>query len=164
MHHRRLTSDELRELETEFIRFLSSQGIDGPTWQSLKTNNPDRAEEILDEFSRFIYESTIDQLEYLEFKTPNDIKCFHCGPDGMTLLGLFIEGNSDVDFTQEFHLESARESVHRAGARLKMYRSRKAYVPDRRSEIFKMMEYGCRISRDGMLYQTLNAVAQQQNG
>ena len=158
MHHRRLRPEELAELETDFIRFLSSQGIDGSTWTTMKTEQPERAEEVLDEFSRFVYESTLDQIEYLEYKSQNDIKCFHCREEGMVLLGVFVEGNAEVNFREDFDLEAARQKIVAAGARLKMYQSRKSYHPDRRSELFKMLENGCRISRDGLIFKTLDGL------
>ena len=158
MYHRRLKPEELAELETDFIRFLSSQGIDGPGWAKMKTARPERAETVVDEFSRFVYESTLDRIEYLEYKSQNDIKCFHCRPEGMILLGVFVEGNADVDFREDVDLEEARQKIVAAGARLKMYQSRKSYHPDRRTELFTMLENGCRISRDGLVYRTLDGL------
>lgn len=159
-YYRRLQPDELEELTTDFVRFLAAQGIDGPTWVRLRTDEPERAASVIDEFSRFVYESTLDKIEYLELKTPNDIKTFHCTPEGMILYGLMVQGQNvpEVDFTKEFDLQRAQQAIVERGAQLKLYRSTKGYRPDRRSELFKMLENGCKISRDGALYKMLKGL------
>jgi len=71
MRFRRLTEEEFKAVETEFVKFLSSQGLDAPEWQKIKGENPHMVEYLLDEFSTFFWESTTSRITFLE-KLSND--------------------------------------------------------------------------------------------
>ena len=92
MKYKRLTNDELAELETEFVRFLATYQINGQEWAKMKENEPQKVEELIEVFSDVVYEKTLTNIEYLEFKTPNDIKTFHCQKDKIVMMGLMVEG------------------------------------------------------------------------
>ena len=66
MRFRRLTEEEFAALEPEFVKFLSSQGIDAVEWQKAKSEKPHKVEYLLDEFSTFFWESTTSRITYLE--------------------------------------------------------------------------------------------------
>ena len=100
MKYRRLSVEELEQLEPDFIRFLATNSIAGEDWVKMKANNPERSNELIDLFSDLIFERTLKKVEHLEFKTPNDIKLFHCMEDKIVMLGLFVEGHSNLDFTK----------------------------------------------------------------
>jgi hypothetical protein len=72
MRFRRLTEEEFAALESEFIKFLSSQGIDAAEWQKAKSENPHKVEYLLDEFSTFFWESTTSRITYLEKLSDED--------------------------------------------------------------------------------------------
>ena len=78
MKYRRLTNDELTELEKEFVRFLASNHITALDWEKLKGHDPKRVESLIEVFSDIVFEKILQGIEYLEFKTPTDIKTFHC--------------------------------------------------------------------------------------
>jgi hypothetical protein len=66
MRFRRLTEEEFAALEPEFVKFLSSQGVDAIEWQKVKSDSPHKVEYLLDEFSTFFWESTTSRITYLE--------------------------------------------------------------------------------------------------
>jgi len=72
MIFRRLTEEEFEALEPEFVKFLSSQGIDAPEWQKVKSDSPNKVEYLLDEFSTFFWESTTSRITYLEKYSDED--------------------------------------------------------------------------------------------
>lgn len=72
MRFRRLTEEEFADLEPEFVKFLSSQGIDAVEWQKAKSEKPHKVEYLLDEFSTFFWESTTSRIKYLEKRTDED--------------------------------------------------------------------------------------------
>ncbi|MBI49053.1 MAG: hypothetical protein CL850_02030 [Crocinitomicaceae bacterium] len=72
MRYRRLTSEELAVVEGEFVKFLASQGLDAPEWQKVKSDNPNKVEHLLDEFSTFFWECTTSRITYLEKVTSDD--------------------------------------------------------------------------------------------
>jgi hypothetical protein len=155
MKYRRLTTDELQELENEFILFLSSNQVTAPEWTTIKAEQPEKADELIDLFSDIVFENTLAKIEYLEYKEPKDIKTFHCQEDKIVMLGMIVEGESNIDFTKETSLDQMMGQMKLSGARLKLYQAEKAYSPNREDELFKMLESGCLISKEGTMFKTL---------
>ena len=159
MKYRRLSNDELAQLELQFIRFLSAQSITGEDWKKTKENDPQRAEELIGQFSDIVIEKTLHNVQYLEYKEPRDIKTFHCQDDKITMRGLFAEGGDGLDFTGEMSPAEMNEVMKNSGATLKVYTAEKGYKDgDRLAEIFKMLESGCKISPDGALYKSFGVM------
>ena len=157
MKYRRLTLDELAELEQEFIRFLAMNSVSGPDWINMKKQEPKKAEHLINTFSELVFERILQKVEYLELRTPTDFKTFHCLPDKIVLLGLKIEGVTSLDFTEKTAPAQMLDQLKRAGAQLKMYIAEKAYTKERSIELFEMMERGCLISK-GEMFRTLEAL------
>ena len=155
MKYRRLTNDELAELENEFIRFLASNTITSQDWVKLKTETPTKAEELIEVFSDIVFEKILGKVAYMEHRETQDLRLFHCLEDKMILLGLRVAPNVGIDFTQKQTAEEMLSKFRQApkGA-LKMYRAEKVYKPNRTAELFKMLENGCLISK-GVLFKTL---------
>ncbi len=156
MKFRKLNKEELEEVRTEFIRFLVTNGITADEWEKMKDETPEKAERVIELFSDLVFEKVLKDIEYLEFKTPNDIKTFHCTEDKIYMLGLRAKGAEALDFTQNQSPEQMMQLIRLSGVRLQLYSGEKAYRKARELELFEMMENGARISRDGALYQTLS--------
>jgi len=162
MKYRRLTNEELAELEKEFIRFLSSNTVTGEDWEKIKKEDSKKAEGLIEIFSDIVFEKTIEKLEYLEFKIPTDMKIFHCRKEEIEMMGLRIEGETDLDFTKNSDPKSMIQMLQTAGANLQLYNAQKKYKDnDRSQEIFRMMQGGALIS-DGKLYETLKDLQPKQ--
>ena len=160
MKYRRLTIDELEELEQDFIRFLASNSITGEDWTKMKAENSSKSNELIDLFSDLIFDRTLKKVEHLEFKTPNDMKLFHCLEDKIVMMGLFVEGNSDLDFTQPADPAQMLDQLKNSSATLKLYQAEKQFSKQREMELFEMMENGCLISK-GELFFTLQKLREQ---
>lgn len=158
MKYRRLTNDELAELETEFIRFLVSNTITGDDWEKIKKEDPEKADGLIKIFSDIVFDKTISKIEYLELKTPHDLKIFRCKKEGIELMGLKVEGETDLDFTQEVSPEEMMTKLQSSDAKLQLYAANKKYKnDDRAQEIFQMMQWGSLIS-DGKLFHLLKTL------
>ena len=158
MKYRRLTTDELEELETEFIQFLASNTVTGEDWEALKKDDAERAEELIDIFSDIVFEKVLQRIEYLEMNTPKDIRTFHCGPEIIRLNGLRVVGESDLDLTVNQDPREMMAQAQKSGATLQMYTGEKNYKPSRDEELFLMMQHGALISKDGFLFNTLEGL------
>jgi hypothetical protein len=155
MQFRRLSLEELEELKDDFIRFLAANQVTATDWEQIKTQEPEKAGSLLDLFSDLVFERVLKNLEYLEFKTPYDLKTFHCREDKILMLGLMVDEHAGVDFTREQAAGEMMQSLQASGASLKLYSAEKAYSESREDELFRMMENGCLISKDGALYKLL---------
>jgi len=158
MKYRRLAKEELAELEQEFVRFLAANSVTADDWQKLKAAEPEKAEGLIDIFSDIVFEKTLSGAEYLEFKTPKDLKTFHFKKEKVTLNGLKVEGPSNLDFTQDVSPEQMLGQLKMSTAQLKLYTAEKEYRKEREQEIFDLMERGALISRDGALFKTLESL------
>ncbi|MCB0580114.1 MAG: hypothetical protein KDD10_12500 [Phaeodactylibacter sp.] len=158
MKYRRLRQDEMESLEKEFVRFLASNQVTADEWEKLKAEEPEKTEKLIGIFSDIVFEKVIGDVQYLEFKTPKDVKTFHLQEDRIVMNGLLVEGNTSFDFTQQQSPQQMLQQIQLAGARLKLYTAEKAYSRSRDMEIFEMMENGALISRDGSLFRTLEGL------
>jgi flagellar motor switch protein FliG len=155
MKYKRLTNDELEELETEFIRYLATYQITAQEWEKMKETEPQKVDELIETFSDLVYEKTLTNIEYLEYKTPNDIKTFHCQKDKIVMMGLMVEGDVTIDFTKQLASNEMSELIQKSNAQVNLYSAEKEYKGGREEELFRMLDWGCLISKDGHLYKTL---------
>jgi len=146
MKYRRLSSEELGELEKEFIDFLIVNGVTADTWVDLKAKNNEKANSIIDSFSDIIFEGILRKVKYLEFVTPKSIKSFQCLASEIVLVGLDSEGDSKIDFTKNDWMSDIDN--------VKIYNSSKQYKESREIELFNMIQKGASIS-DGELFKKL---------
>lgn len=158
MQYRRLQPDELAELEIEFIRFLAANTVTGEDWEKLKTNEPEKAQGLIDVFSDIVFDKIVQGAQYLEFKTPQDLKTFHCLPDKIVLNGLRVQGADSLDLTQDLSPEQMMQLLRVSGGKLRLYTAEKAYQPSREQEIFRMLENGAQISKKGELFKALEGL------
>ncbi|MEZ4986355.1 MAG: DUF6495 family protein [Saprospiraceae bacterium] len=152
MRFRRLTMEELQEMEKEFVQFLVSNTITGEDWVKIKTETPEKADELIDLFSDIVFDKITQDIQYLEFKTPDDIKAFHCLEDKIILNGLRIDGTPPHGLDASLPFPEIMKELEKAGINIQIYTAEKAYRPDRAAELFRMLEGGARISRDGYFF------------
>jgi hypothetical protein len=152
MKYKRLSAEELKELEKEFIHFLSSAQITGPDWEKMKKEEPLHAEELIEVFSDMVYEKVMGKIEYLEFRDEHNLNIFHYGKDRVEMAGLSVKPGSGIDL----RLEDAMRNWDGSG--VNVLRTEKEYVKDRGVEIFEMLESGCLIT-DNRLFELIKELA-----
>jgi len=147
--YRILTSEELQELEKEFVNFLVLNGIPADDWQKMKTDGS-KAHRMIELFSDVVFEKILREITYLEHHSPSSIKSFHCKKEEILLIGIDAE-NQQLDLTSSNILEKLESSSSRD---LKIYQASKKYTPSRELELYAMLENGC-IKSEGKLYHLL---------
>lgn len=143
---RRLTIEELKELEQEFIAFLVVNGVEAEMWEEIKKETPDKAEEIVDQFSDVVFTSVFRKKEYIDFIAEDSIKCFHFQPDQAVMVAIQTN-NTEVNF-----MESSLDQLQKE--EFEVYSTNKKYASTREEEMFQLIEKGARLS-DGDLYKKL---------
>ena len=156
MKYRRLSKEELESLEKDFVKFLASNHITADDWVKLKAKNSKKVENLIAIYSDIVFDKTLSNLAYLEFKTPHDIKTFHCQVEKMIMFGIVVAPNSGVDFTQNLSAQGIMLAIKESGQNIQIYTAEKKYNENREKELFNMMESGCLISKDGYLFKTLS--------
>ncbi len=76
MKYRRLSTDELQELEKEFVHFLVSNGIAADDWVKLKEEENDKAEALIDTFSDVVMEKVLGKVDFLEKREKSSVLFF----------------------------------------------------------------------------------------
>ncbi|MFZ4544430.1 MAG: DUF6495 family protein [Saprospiraceae bacterium] len=145
MKYRRLSIRELESLEQEFIYFLVMQGIPADDWLKIKTEDTDKMNAIIDEFSDLVFQTSIEKAEFLLHIQPTELLFFHCKAEQMQLYALTIENTSDVDlitFNDFDQLLNALSNSEKA----KRFELAKPYRPNRDQTIYQLLESGCGIS------------------
>jgi len=146
MKYRRLSSEELSELEKEFIDFLIVNGVTADVWVDLKADDKEKADSIIDSFSDVVFEGILRKTQYLDFVTPTSVKSFQCLANEIVLVGLDSEVSSGIDFTKNDWQSDFSD--------LKIYNSSKQYKNSREEELFNMIQNGASIS-NGELFKQL---------
>ncbi|MFY0686364.1 MAG: hypothetical protein JXQ90_04315 [Cyclobacteriaceae bacterium] len=152
MKYRRLTTDELHELEKEFVDFLVVNGITADEWVNLKEQAPDKAEQIVDAFSDVVMEGVLRKIKFIDMITSGFLYCFQCLEDKMVLVGLEKDADVVIDFTQRDQISEALAKKQKG---IKIFTQNKVYTKTREVELFEMLSKGCNIS-DGTMFKTLS--------
>lgn len=148
--YKRLSKEELDELEKEFIDFLVINGIAAEDWQQMKTNQTEIAEEIIDQFSDVVWEGSLRKLEYLHRITERALYAFKCEADKIHLIRL-ADPNPRADLRDQEY----RDNRLRNPSGLKVSKKTKDYEKDREQELYNLIQMGCVIS-EGALYRSLD--------
>ena len=145
MIFRRLTDDELEELKDEFVQYLVANGVDADLWEQYKKDETEKAELFVQQFSNVVLQKSLEKVEYLEHRTPSDLKLFYFGKEGIDLIAL---KSSVVDLTNmaEFNPEDFKN--------IEIFKASKPYTKNREVELFELTEKGCQITSH-MLYDLL---------
>ena len=136
MKYRRLSSEELQEMEQEFIQYLVSNGIDAADWK--KIQKTEEAETWILGFSEAVLQKALEGINYLEFRSSHEARFIECGKEGMRLVAMT---SSEVDLTKP---EEVALVMQKPG-KIELFKGQKKYTKEREIELFEMtteMEQG----------------------
>ena len=149
--YRRLTSEELSELEKEFIDFLIVNGITADLWLAMKSKETEKAERMVELFSDVIFEGTLRKTQYADHVSASSMYSFHFLEREIHLVGV-EDTIGQLDFTQKDTLTKLSQSIPKG---LKVFFEAKNFKVDRQKDIFDLTTNGAEIS-DGQLFKQLS--------
>jgi hypothetical protein len=149
--YRLLSSEELHEMEKEFVEYLIINGITADEWATLKETGPEKVEKIIELFSDVVFESILQKVQFLEYREKKSLKVFQCLPSSLVAVVMECRGEEDVDFTNPSFIQKASTIPP---ASLQVYSTSKPYHKNREMELFDMIQGGCIIT-DDKLFKTL---------
>ena len=138
MRFRRLTEEEFNAVETEFTKFLASNGLDAPEWQRIKSDNPAQVENLLDEFSTFFWESTTTRIKFLEKITDTEKWVFKFNESSAQVMRWMSSGEGETEL-----MKGNKEFPEEARGREIFLLLEQGLVPcpeDRHEELEKLFE------------------------
>lgn len=149
--YRKLSLEELNEMEKEFIDFLVLNGITGDDWVKLKVTNPEKAEGICDAFSDVVFTKILKNIRYIERHAAKQIVTIYCDDNQMSLLGLDVPDDIDIDLTNPEQFKTLKSNPPKG---LRTLKSSKQYSKPRETELWDMLNDGFFVS-DQKLYMAL---------
>ena len=115
MKYRRLTLEELKPLENEFIDFLVVNGVIADDWEQLLVNDVEKSNQIIDAFSEVVFEGIMRKTQFLEYRSKGELITFSCMADLIYMAGIRLDthGAFKIDFNDEFSIKRAEKSLNK---------------------------------------------------
>ena len=148
MKYARLTKEQFEELHKEFINFLATQSITASEWEDIKINKPEAAEEELDIFSDLVWEGVLNQAQFLEHFSPQQIFLFKITEVTINLIGVKVD-NDQIDITTRAGYGLLQKNL--MDDSVSLYTSSKVISEDRNQDIFALIQKGA-VKTRGNLY------------
>lgn len=157
MKYRLLSKEQFEALNEEFATFLATNGIDKDAWDTIKSNNPDQVDNLLEQFSDLVWEDVLNRTKYLEHYAEQSINLFHCEPNQISRIVVQIN-NTAYDMRTE---EGIDWFINNSNSRFIDYlKGQKNYIDERNLELFEIIEQGAELS-DGELFKALEKIIQK---
>ncbi len=116
LKYRILTTEELKELEKEFIQFLVVHGILGDEWKKLNEENPNEAIELVEIFSDTVLEKVYSEICYLEFKTKDLLILLAYSHNQVEQIRIQAKGSKEIDLMNWQGFTAAMNSLEKLDA------------------------------------------------
>lgn len=104
MKYTRLSLQDLKDLEKEFVEFLALNGIPAEDWEKLKKNDLDKVEGIIDQFSDVIWESVLRKTEMVELRRKDNLTVCKVEEGKLTTL-VMKTTDENIDLTSSEDIE-----------------------------------------------------------
>ena len=101
INYRVLNKAELEGLSKEFIEFLVLNGITAEDWENIKSEFPERAEEIIAYFSEAVFEQIFRKVQFMERITEREILCYQCLAVRIVVVGVRLADHVDKNFLKD---------------------------------------------------------------
>lgn len=151
MKYSRLTKEQFEELHPEFINFLATQTITATEWDEIKTSKPEVAEQELDVFSDLVWEGVLNNAQFIEHISPEQMHLFSLGDDKMHVIAVQIKNG--IDITTKDGFDWLRENL--MDENVEFLQAKKEYSEDKNKDKFTLIQQGGVITK-GDLYTYLN--------
>lgn len=159
MKYGRLSKEQFEELHEEFAVFLATQGIDAENWKRIKSNDPKKTNQYLDTFSDVVWDRVLQNAEYVEHITPQQLFLFKVLDTEAQLISLKVE-NKSIDITTSGGYRWLQE--HLLDDEVILFTSKKTYQNNKNQEVFSFLQKGAVLTR-GELFRYFEKMLQDTN-
>jgi hypothetical protein len=143
MRFRRLSSEELFALETEFKQFLVVHEQYNEEWRYLAENNPEKAEQFIELFSDLVLEKVYNQVSFLVHFSKGMVSFFDMSND--PLKAYHIKCPDHLSLQNETQLETILSNQFEV---LQFYFGEKKLMKDKADEVFDLISKGSEVCED----------------
>jgi len=142
MEYRMLSREEMTLFDEDFKHYLIVNGISNEAWLEINEKNVSEAQKIVEVFSDVVLQKAYEKIQFLEFRSKQQLMVFSCEKEGIHLIGLSSKDDR-VDFSTP---ESIEESILNYNSQIESFQQTKKYSKKRELELFEMTEQGCVVS------------------
>jgi len=153
MKYTRLSKEQFESLHYEFSQFLAAQSIDKHQWKAIKTEQPERTEELLDVFSDMVWDRSLEQITYLENRSDYHLFLFKCGEDTIDLILIRLQKDCP-SLMREDYRKWLEKNI--SDPRVSVYEASRKFADTIKMEKYKLMEQGACVS-DGKSFEDLKS-------
>lgn len=143
MRFRRLNSEELFALETEFKQFLVVHEQYDEEWRVLAENNPAKAEQFIELFSDLVLERVHSQVSYLVYFSKSMVSFFDMRNN--PLKAYQIKCPDHLSLQNEMELQ---QLVNAHFDELQFYVGEKQLMKDKADEVFDLIVKGSEVCEE----------------
>lgn len=155
--YRRLTDEELKELEQEFKQFLITNAVYDQEWKELNKSNPEKAMALVDQFSDLVLEKSLESIKYIIHTNADSLKVFWYRKDKAQLIGLNCS-SPELDFSKEDWMLNIPEQVNGISC---FKQEKEVKEGNRSNEIFSLIDSGAEVC-DERLYKFVHELVKDQ--
>ena len=142
--YRRLSDEELKELEPEFKQFLITNAIYDEEWVEINKNKPEQALSLVDKFSDLVLEKSLEEIQYLVHSSKDSLKLFWYRKKEATLIGLDCS-SAKIDFNSKEWMLAVPDCIDE----IKWYQQdKKVSVASRSKEIYQLIQAGAEVASE----------------
>jgi len=163
MKYRRLSHEELAELEKEFIRFLATHSMPAADWEKIKTEKPTEAEEWIHRFSDFVFEKTLSDVKYMELRSAHNIQIVKVDKTPFIMRGIRVIDNPYLNFLDESSPQTWNKILKEHGGKLQTFHATKSPSSSANESKFEFMQNGYLILKDPSLFHSLEELQKNQS-
>jgi hypothetical protein len=140
--YRRLDGKEFDLLEGDFVRFLASNSIQAQDWQNLKSDSPNKVDELMDIFSDTVLDKVYSKAKYLIIVKSTEFHAFKMDDSFGTLIGVRFN-SPNLNLLNKDELEAIISSEKSfLSHQPKLFSLNKKYDKTKPEEVFFLVKQG----------------------
>ncbi|PKR81379.1 hypothetical protein CW751_04805 [Brumimicrobium salinarum] len=143
MKYTRLSLQDLKDLEKEFIDFLAVNGIPADEWERLKAEEKDTVEGIIDQFSDVVWEGVLRKTKRVEHRRKDKLTICRIKNDELQTLVIKTD-DENIDLTQPEEIEKLL--AHPKNFKIRLQQD--AVLKNASEQYFELLKVGFYISKN----------------
>lgn len=143
MRYHRLSGSDLEEMREEFVTFLAAQSIRAGDWETMKTENPDKVEELLDQFSDMVIHRALENISALKLISADEMFVFLFEENEAKVIQLKVDAESGYSLTDPETIQKlANGELSLSDLKPILEKGKKTLSGNREMEMYLLMRQG----------------------
>ncbi len=145
MKYRKLHTEELKEVEGEFVKFLAANSITGDDWVKLKKSDPKKVDGLIEIFSDIFWEKALSNIKCVEQRSTKRLRMIKFEEEEASLIELRIPEDATLNLLDPEHVQKLSDgTLDIANFSPELYTGKRKFEHPRNKELFNFIEQGAR--------------------